>query len=215
MAQAFVQIEHRPWRRNGRWMSMALGLVFAILLVQAISYSGLIERLAEREFSRFGRYFPVLTIGALVGLFAAAWVAVVALRRRLTNRTAPPPSVPLDMGRLESARRILIALSLLAGAVALVGAVQYLRAPSMAATHIRLTCLARVRCRWLMARRASSAYRRWAPLPASQMICCLTATPFIWCPLAAPGWKMGRMRLTCLCKAHRPARRICRCAPRG
>ena len=131
MADAILTPEQRPWRANGRWMTLGLAIVFTILLAQAVSYSGLIERFAEWEFAQFGRYFPALTLAAFVGLFALVWVVVAGVRRRLAAQPDEAERVWRDIGRLISVRRILIAVAILAGIVALAAAVRLISLPGM------------------------------------------------------------------------------------
>ncbi len=132
MANTMTGEEQRPWRSNGRWMTIGLAIVITILMAQAISYSGLIERFAEWEFAWFGRYFPALTLGFFVGLFAAVWVLVAVIRRRLRGRDDEVVDrVPRDIGRLISARRILLVLAMVAGVIALGAAIDLIRAPRM------------------------------------------------------------------------------------
>lgn len=59
------------------------GLVFLILLPKSVWYEGIISRLAEWQFNWLGDWYPLLTLLALVGLFALAIQLIAWLVGRL------------------------------------------------------------------------------------------------------------------------------------
>ncbi len=112
----------------GRWLLLIVAAAVAILFIQAVSYSGLMRSLAEWQFVRFGRYFPVFTIILFAGLVALIWSLLVLVRRRARKET-PPVTLSRLAFRWRSAGMFLGIASGVLAIVAIGVFIHYLRAP--------------------------------------------------------------------------------------
>ncbi len=129
-------------------LTLGVGLIaFLAMLPDNIFYKGLISRLAEWQFNRFGTYFPVLTIAIpiaiIVGLvLLVLWLLARANRRSQANDAdGAAIAVPLEERRaaaLRSARlgmRAFSALAIASGIGALATIASIIGLPAMAGTQ--------------------------------------------------------------------------------
>lgn len=128
MAGAASSENKQGWHFAGRWLLLLVAVVVAILLVQSISYSGLMRSLAEWQFVRFGRYFPVFTLLVLAGIAALVWRVLVFVRRRARRERAPKTLARLASRWHGAAMFLAIAAAALA-ILALGVAIHFVRAP--------------------------------------------------------------------------------------
>jgi hypothetical protein len=121
-------------RFSSRWMLVGCSVVFLFLLIQAATYSGIIEWLAEWQFARFGRYFPALTIGLILLLFVGLWLIASRLRRRARKQKILVDPVIRDSRRLASAANFMFVSVGLGGLLALGTFISSIQQPSMDGT---------------------------------------------------------------------------------
>ena len=74
---------HAPTRRRRFWLwVVAIVAVFAFLFYESVNYIGLMHGFAEWQFERFDRYFPVLSVIAILVLLYLIWEALRYVLRR-------------------------------------------------------------------------------------------------------------------------------------
>ncbi len=132
MATAAVNsgINDRQWSTR-RWLLISSAIVFLFLFIQAATYTGVVEWLAEWQFARFGRYFPTLTLAVLLLLFIGLWIVIDRLRRRTRNQKQLVDPLVRDMRRLSSAANFLFVAAGLSALMGLGVLASYFQQPSM------------------------------------------------------------------------------------
>jgi hypothetical protein len=132
MATAAVNsgIDNRRWPTR-RWLLIASAVVFLFLFIQAATYTGIVEWLAEWQFARFGRYFPTLTLAVLLLAFIGLWIVIDRLRRRTRNQKQLVDPLVRDMRRLSSAASFLFITAGLSTLMGLGVLASYFQQPSM------------------------------------------------------------------------------------
>ena len=131
--------EGSRWRHVRFWLSAAaILIIFAFMFYQSVNYIGLMYRLAEWQFARFDRYFPVLTIIGLLLLLYLVWEAVRYVLRRGWRKL---PEDTLHRRRIAARRSGALFLQVTAAVAALlmVGtALQWLRQPATDGPRARI-----------------------------------------------------------------------------
>lgn len=119
----------KPRRRLWLWAA-AITAIFAFLFYQSVNYVGLMYRLAEWQFEHFDRYFPVLSIIAILVILYLLWEAARYILRRGWRKPASDTQHLRRIAARHSAARFLrcvaaVAVILFAGTL-----VQWLQQPS-------------------------------------------------------------------------------------
>ena len=120
-----------PGHRRLFWLwTAAIVAVFAFLFYQSVNYVGLMYRFAEWQFEIFDRYFPVLSIIAVLVLLYLLWEAARYILRRGWRK--PPPET-LHLRRIATRRSAALFLqcAALIGLVLTIGTfIQWMQQPS-------------------------------------------------------------------------------------
>ncbi len=117
-------------RTEMRLLALWAIIVSAFFLWQTILYKGIAGRLAEWQFARFDTYFPTLTLLALVALFTLPFLALLALKRRLSTSKTEMSSRSKAIAAGGSFLRILYGLTFMAFLASIVTMLLMLRLPS-------------------------------------------------------------------------------------
>lgn len=120
----------RQWSTR-RWLLISSAIVFLFLFIQAATYTGVVEWLAEWQFARFGRYFPTLTLALLLLSFIGLWILIDRLRRRARNQRILVDPLVRDMRRLSSAANFLYIVAGLSALMGLGVLASYFQQPTM------------------------------------------------------------------------------------
>lgn len=130
MTTATLDTDRHPFRFDRPGIIMTgMVIAFGILFFQATQYLGLMERLAEWQFSRFDRYFPALTILILTAICALVVGIILDLLRRRAARTETVD--PLTRERLLTVRwwRVFAVVAGIGAVMTLSAFVHFLRLP--------------------------------------------------------------------------------------
>lgn len=117
-------------KRNFWLWSAAFVAVFAFLFYQSVNYVGLMQVFAEWQFSRFGRYFPVLSVVGILMLLYLSWETMRYILRRgwrkqPVNKRAERSIAAIDSGALFFRCATVLGLILAMGT-----AIQWFQQPS-------------------------------------------------------------------------------------
>jgi uncharacterized membrane protein len=105
-------------------------IVSAFFLWQTIFYRGIPGRLAEWQYARIDTYYPTLTLLALIALFTLPFLALIALRRRLSTSKVELSSRSKAIAAGRPFLRILYGLSAASFLAALVTLLLMFRLPA-------------------------------------------------------------------------------------
>lgn len=120
-----------PGRRRLFWLwTAAIVAVFAFLFYQSVNYIGLMYRFAEWQFEIFDRYFPVLSIIAVLVLFYLLWEAARYVLRR-GWRTPPPETLHLRRIATRRSAALFLQCAAVIGLILTIGTfIQWMQQPS-------------------------------------------------------------------------------------
>ena len=131
MAKEGAEGGKAPERRRLFWLwTAAIVAVFAFLFYQSVNYIGLMYRFAEWQFEVFDRYFPVLSIIAVLVLLYLLWEAARYILRR-GRRTPPPESLHLRRIARRRSAALFLQCAAVIGLVLTIGTfIQWMQQPS-------------------------------------------------------------------------------------
>lgn len=115
-------------RNVGRITALWAAIVLAVLTWQAVTYRGLVARVAEWQYAHIGTYFPVATVLWMTALFTLPLILLLGIRVRQRQRrlTEEDHSAAFALGNARAVQKLLIGLTvapLIVAAVLLVVAI--------------------------------------------------------------------------------------------